>query len=138
MTIKKGDLVQIISGKDKGKQGKVAHVIPSTDRLAVEGLNMRKRHLKPTRTNPKGGIVEIPGTMHRSNVMIMDPHTSKPTRIKHGFTADNKKFRHGQTSTDIGHAGEPAGGDGHGGGRAGALHRWPTWRRRCRRRRARR
>lgn len=100
MSIKKGDLVKIISGKDRGKQGTILRVIPSTDRVVVEGLNMRKRNRKPTQATPQGGIVEFPGTLHRSNVMIIDPHTSKPTRIKHAVTEDNKKYRRGVNSTD--------------------------------------
>lgn len=100
MTLKKGDLVQVIAGKDKGKQGTIISVIPSTNRIVIEGLNIRKRHLKPTKVNPKGGIVELPGTIHRSNAMIIDPHTSKPTRIKYAFTSDNKKYRRGTASAD--------------------------------------
>ena len=72
MTIKKGDSVLIISGKDKGKQGEVIRVIPATNRVVVAGVNIRKHHLKPSKTQPRGGIVELPGTIHRSNVKSID------------------------------------------------------------------
>ena len=92
MTIKKGDSVIIIAGKDKGKTGPIERVL-ATGRVAVTGLNIRKSHLKPSRTNPRGGIIEFAGPMSRSNVMIVCSHCSKPTRVKHTIEEDGTKYR---------------------------------------------
>ena len=81
MNIKKGDNVYIISGNSKGKVAKVLHVFPERNRLSVEGVNMRKRHSRPTQRNPKGGILTKEGTIHRSNVKIYCGSCSSPTRI---------------------------------------------------------
>lgn len=79
--IKKGDLVEIISGKDQGKQGKILRVLKKADRVVVEGANQGKKHMKPTQQNPQGGtqVKEMP--IHISNVLIVDPKTQKPSRI---------------------------------------------------------
>ena len=81
MKIKKGDLVQIITGKDSGKQGKVLTL--KDDRVVVEGLNMVKRHMKANPNNPesKGEIIEKPSSIHISNVGLVCPDTKKPTRV---------------------------------------------------------
>ena len=103
MTIKKGDTVHIIAGKEKGKQGVVEKTIAETGRLVVAGINMRKRHLKPTKDRPKGGILEFAGSMNASNAMIVCPSCSKTSRIKHTVGGDNKKYRycmHCQASLD--------------------------------------
>jgi len=81
MTVRKGDTVVILSGKDKGKEGKVLRVIPSTDKLVVEGLNIRKRHERPTREAPQGGVVETPAPLDRSKVMVICSSCNKPTRV---------------------------------------------------------
>ena len=94
MTIKKGDKVVIIAGKDKGKQGTVETVIALGDRVTVGGINIHKRHFKPSRTRAKGGIVEFAAPLHRSNVMIQCPHCSKMTRVKHVLGEDGTKHRH--------------------------------------------
>jgi len=78
--IKKGDLVQIIAGKDKGKQGKILQVLDG--RVLVEGANRVKRHTKPTQKSPQGGIVEKEAALHISNVLLVDPKTNKGGRIK--------------------------------------------------------
>ena len=78
--IRKNDLVIVTAGKDKGKQGKVLKVDAKNMRLTVEGANMLKRHVKPSQTNPQGGIVAKEGTLHYSNVMLLSPTTKKPTR----------------------------------------------------------
>lgn len=80
--VKTGDTVVVISGKDKGKQGKIKACEPKKDRVVVEGVNMIKRHTKPSQGNPQGGIVEKEAPIHVSKVMILDPETKKPTRIK--------------------------------------------------------
>ena len=86
--LKTGDLVVVISGKNKGKQGKIARIIADYDRVVVEGVNLIKRHLKPTAKNPQGGILEKEAPLHASKVMPVDPKTGKPTRVR--FTKDAK------------------------------------------------
>ncbi|MFU8785760.1 MAG: 50S ribosomal protein L24 [Candidatus Izemoplasmataceae bacterium] len=72
MKIKKGDKVQVISGEARGKQGTVLRVFPKTNRVLVEGVNIIKKHAKPTQANPDGGILEYEAPIHASNVMIVD------------------------------------------------------------------
>lgn len=79
--IRKGDLVQVITGKDKGKQGKVSKVLREDERLIVEGVMMVKRHMKANRSNPSGGIISKESSIHVSNVMLVDPTVNKPTRV---------------------------------------------------------
>ena len=95
MTIKKGDLVQVLSGKDRGKQGRVLRAIPDERRVIVESLNIVKRHTKPRpirdasrmggpQMSP-GGVVEKPAPLHASKVMLVCPTCRRPTRIGHAF-----------------------------------------------------
>lgn len=90
--IKKGDTVVVITGKDKGKSGEVVQVIPAEDRLVVKGVNLVKRHTRPTAMS-QGGIVTKELSIHRSNVALADPKDGKPTRV--GFTVlkDGTKAR---------------------------------------------
>jgi len=81
MRIKKNDNIIVVSGNDKNKTGKVLKVFPKVSRIIVEGINIRKRHTKPSQKNQQGGIIEKEAPIHVSNVMIVDPKTSKPTRI---------------------------------------------------------
>src|SRR6478752_7984510 len=89
--IRKNDSVLVITGKDRGKRGRVLKVIPTTNRLIVEGVNMIKRH---TRANPqrniKGGIIEREGALHASNVQLVCPECGKMTRIGHSMQGDRK------------------------------------------------
>lgn len=80
--VKKGDTVVVISGKEKGKQGEIIAVDIKKERVTVKGLNLVKRHTKPTQANPQGGIIEKEGTIHVSNVMVLDPEQKVPTRTK--------------------------------------------------------
>jgi large subunit ribosomal protein L24 len=86
--IKSGDEVIVISGKDRGKRGKVLRVDPGRDRVYVEGLNMIKRHQKPQqvasaqRAEQVGGVIEQEGPIHLSNVMLADPEDGRPTRVR--------------------------------------------------------
>ena len=80
--LKVGDLVQVISGKDKGKQGKVTRIINDTNRVVVEGINTVTRNQKPTPRNQQGGQIKKDAPIHASNVMPIDPTTGKPTRVK--------------------------------------------------------
>ena len=86
--LRTGDLVVVISGKDKGKQGKVARILADDDKVVVEGINLIKRHTKPTPRNPQGGIVEREQAIFSSKVMPVDPKTGKGTRIR--FKTDDK------------------------------------------------
>jgi large subunit ribosomal protein L24 len=78
--IKKGDLVEVIAGKDKGKQGKI--LLVRGERVTVEGVNRIKRHTKPSQKNPQGGILDKDHPVHISNVLLVDPKTNKGGRIK--------------------------------------------------------
>ena len=91
MKLKTDDTVIVISGKDKGKTGKVLRVEPSKDRVYVEGVNIIKRHTKPNpQRNIKGGIVEREGAVHASNVQLVCPECGKMTRIGHRVDGDRK------------------------------------------------
>lgn len=81
MKIKKGDKVQIMAGKDRGKQGEVLRVLPVSEKVVVKGVNVTKRHLRARREGEKGERVEKEAPLHVSNVMLVCPHTNKPTRI---------------------------------------------------------
>ena len=79
--IKKGDLVQVNAGEDKGKQGKVLEVDPGKERAIVEGINMISKHTKHNAAHPQGGIVKKEAPIHISNLNVVDPTTGKPTRV---------------------------------------------------------
>ncbi|KKT01150.1 MAG: 50S ribosomal protein L24 [Candidatus Nomurabacteria bacterium GW2011_GWA2_43_15] len=81
MKIKKGDSVIVITGKDKGKKGKIVHVFPKENKVIVEGLNMIKRHQRPRKSGEKGTIKSIEMPLHSSNVMMLDPKEGKATRL---------------------------------------------------------
>jgi large subunit ribosomal protein L24 len=87
LPITQGDTVQVIAGDDKGKRGKVLKVHPRTGRVTVEGVNIVKRHRRPTPQTP-GGIIEFPAPIHHSNVMLVDPKSGEPTRIRRRKDAD--------------------------------------------------
>ena len=93
MNIKKGDNVKIISGNDKGKQGKVIAVIPFDNRIVVEGMNLKKKHMRPRKQNQKGEIVHIPGAFQASRAMVVCSKCSKATRVQHAFDDSGKKIR---------------------------------------------
>ena len=93
--IKTGDQVIVVGGKDRGKKGKVLRVEPAKNRLYVEGLNIIKRHQRPTqstRAQQTGGVIEKEGPIHISNVMLIDPKDDKPTRIGVEIE-DGKRYR---------------------------------------------
>ena len=81
MNVKKGDLVKIIAGKDKGKEGKILRSIPETQRVVVEGANMMKKAMRPTQQNPQGGISTMEAPLHVSNVMLICPACKAATRV---------------------------------------------------------
>ena len=90
--IKKGDNVVVLSGKDKGRTGTVAKVMPKDGKVVVDGINVAARHRKPTQANPQGGIDRNPAPMHISKVALADPKSGKPTRVRFE-TKDGKKVR---------------------------------------------
>ena len=81
MSIRTGDKVRVLAGKDKGKEAKILAVYPTKERVLVERVNMMKKAQRPTQQNPKGGILEIEAPIHVSNVAIVCPKCSQPTRI---------------------------------------------------------
>jgi len=92
MKLRVGDLVEVMTGKDRGKRGKIEHLFLKESSVAVEKVNRFKKHLKPTRRYPQGGIVEVSRPLPASNVMVVCPHCSKLTRV--GITiAGDKKMR---------------------------------------------
>ena len=90
MKIRKEDNVIVIAGNNKGKTGKVLKVFPKTNRVIIEGVNIRKRHTKPNQSNPQGGIMEIEAPIDASNVMLLDPKKNEPTRIGKKIIIDDK------------------------------------------------
>jgi large subunit ribosomal protein L24 len=91
--ILKGDMVVVISGKDKGKAGKVMRVQVEDDRVVVEGVNLVKRHMRPTPRSPSGGILEREQAIHASKVMPVDPKTGKGTRVRFKALENGRKVR---------------------------------------------
>ena len=90
MKIKRGDTILVIAGKNRNKTGKVTKVIKEKDRIAVEGINIAKKHIKPNRTSPQGGIIDITRPIPVSNAMVICPHCSKATRIGCKITEKGK------------------------------------------------
>jgi large subunit ribosomal protein L24 len=100
MHVKKGDKVMVISGKDKGKTGVILEAYPKQSRVLVEGVNVVKKHSKPSQANPQGGIISQEAPVHVSNVMPIDPKTGTPTRIGYS-TVDGKKVRVAKKSGQV-------------------------------------
>ncbi|HXQ46743.1 MAG TPA: 50S ribosomal protein L24 [Caulobacteraceae bacterium] len=98
--IKKDDRVVVLTGKDKGRQGQVTRVFPSEGRLVVSGVNMIKRHTRPSQADPQGGIKHREASLHVSNVALVDPKTGEPTRV--GFRIEaGKKVRYAKKSGEV-------------------------------------
>ncbi|KAA8482644.1 large subunit ribosomal protein L24 [Arcticibacter tournemirensis] len=93
LKIRKGDLVQVIAGDSKGKQGKILEIILKDNRAIVEGANMVSRHTKPNAANPNGGIIKKEAPIHISNLMVVDAKTGKPTRVGRQKDAAGKLVR---------------------------------------------
>ncbi len=94
MHIRKNDQVEVLSGKDRGKRGKVLRVMPARSRAIVERINMLKRHTRPNpQRNIKGGVVEREASLHASKLMIVCPECSKPSRVRHKTLSDGRKVR---------------------------------------------
>ncbi len=97
---KKGDTVMVMTGRDKGKKGEIIRVLPEKSRVYVQGVNVVKRHTKPTQT-AAGGIVEKEASIHMSNLAHIDPKTDEPTRIGFKFMEDKTKVRYAKRSGEI-------------------------------------
>ena len=93
MKIKKGDKVEVLTGKVKGKRGEVLRVYPEKNKVVVEGVAIAKRHVKPNAANQQGGIVEAEAAIDASNVALIDPKTDKPTRVGYLIKEDGTKVR---------------------------------------------
>jgi large subunit ribosomal protein L24 len=93
MKIRKGDRVRVLTGKDRGKEGQVISALPREQKVIVEGVNVARKHQKPTRTNQQGGIIEKVMPIHVSNVAVLSPKDGKPTRVGYRFTTDGEKVR---------------------------------------------
>ena len=101
MHVKKGDRVIVITGRDKGKRGEVLRALPKENRVVVDGVNVVKRHRRPSATRPEGGIEEMPAAIHISNVAHIDPKTDQPTRVGVKFLEDGRKVRFARRSGEI-------------------------------------
>ena len=99
--LRKGDLVIVISGKDKGKQGKVARILADVDKVVVEGINLVKRHMRPTPRNPQGGILEREQPIAACKVMPLDQKTGKGTRISFKTDEKGNKVRVAKSGEEI-------------------------------------
>jgi large subunit ribosomal protein L24 len=99
--VRKGDTVVVVAGKERGKKGKVLRVIPEKGRVVVERINMIKKHQRPTQKVRQGGIIEREGSIHLSNVMLVDPGSDKPTRVGMRALADGKKVRVAKRSGEM-------------------------------------
>ena len=99
--VRKGDTVMVVAGKERGKRGKVLRVIPEKGRVVVERLNMIKKHQRPTQKVRQGGIIEREGSIHLSNVMLVDPGSDKPTRVGMKALSDGKKVRVARRSGEM-------------------------------------
>ncbi|MEW5798257.1 MAG: 50S ribosomal protein L24 [Bacteroidota bacterium] len=88
MHVKKNDIVVVVAGNSKGKEGKVLKVFPENHRVIVEGVNVVKRHTRPNQKNPQGGVVQKEAPINASNVMIKDPKSGEKTRIGYARTKD--------------------------------------------------
>ncbi|PIR02074.1 MAG: 50S ribosomal protein L24 [Candidatus Nealsonbacteria bacterium CG_4_9_14_0_2_um_filter_37_38] len=92
MKIKKGDQILIISGKERGRTGKVLEALPGKQRIVVEGINIRKKHVRPKRSGEKGQIVQLPAPIHISNVKLICKNCKNPTRVGYKIV-EGKKYR---------------------------------------------
>ena len=98
--VAKGDTVRVVRGDDKGKEGKILRVFPKTGRVTVEGVNIVKKHRKARRAEEQSQIMEMPAPVHSSNVMLLDPKSGEPARIRHRVDTDGTKERISAKSGD--------------------------------------
>jgi len=101
LKIRKGDTVIVLTGKDKGKKGQVTKAIPTSRKVLVEGVNIVKKHSKPSKMNPNGGIISFEKPIDISNVALLDPKTDQPTRVGYKVLEDGSKVRVSRKSGEV-------------------------------------
>ena len=101
MRIKKNDQVIVMTGKDRGKKGRVMRVFSKQNMVLIEKVNYRKVAVRKSQTNPKGGLVEMEGKIHISKVRLICPRTSKPTKVAYSILADGSKVRVCKVSQEV-------------------------------------
>ena len=101
MRLRKGDRVRVMRGNERGKEGPILRVDREKNRIVVEGVNLRKRHMKPSQTNLEGGIVSFEAPLAASNVMLLDSSTGEPTRVRTQQNDDGSKDRVGVKSGKV-------------------------------------
>ena len=101
MKVRKGDMVKVTSGNDRGKVGKILKVFPEKGRIIIEGVNLIKKHSRPTQKNRKGGIIEKEGPISASNVIFFDSRSNTVARIGYSVLADGKKVRLNKKTGEI-------------------------------------
>jgi len=99
--IRKNDTVQVISGNHNGKSGKVLEVLPRTQRVVIEGINIVTKHIKPSAANPEGGIEKTEAAIHISNLMLIDPSSGEPTRVGRKPDAQGKLSRYSKKTGEF-------------------------------------
>jgi len=100
--IKKGDMVEIIAGDHKGATGRVLRVIPEKNKVVVQGHNIAKKHVRPSRKNPQGGRISVEQPIHISNVLPVNPKSSRASRVRYQVNKDGSKKRVAADGTEIG------------------------------------
>ena len=100
LAVTKGDTVRVMRGEDARKEGKILRVYPKTGRVTIEGINIVKRHRKARRAEEQSQIMEMPAPVHHSNVMLLDPKSGEPTRIRRRIDDDGTKERISAKSGD--------------------------------------
>lgn len=101
MKVKKGDKVIVLTGKDRGKRGEVVKAIPAEGKVIVSGVNIAKKHVKPSQIHPNGGVIAIEMPIHVSNVALLDPKVDLPTKVGYKTLADGKKVRIAKKSKEV-------------------------------------
>ena len=99
--VKKGDTVKVLAGEGKGSTGRIVRVIPKMNRVVVEGVNMIKKHQKPSATSPQGGIVEMEAPLHISNVSLVDPTSNEVTRVGRKMDDNGNVVRYAKKSGEV-------------------------------------
>ncbi len=99
--VKKGDTVKVLTGENKGSIGRIVRVMPKMNRVVVEGVNMIKKHQKPSAASPQGGIVEMEAPIHISNVTLIDPSTNETTRVGRKFDDNGNIVRYAKKSGEV-------------------------------------
>lgn len=102
MHIKKGDMVEVIAGDYKGATGRVLRVIPEENKVVVQGQNTAKKHVRPSRRNPQGGRISVEQPIHISNVLPVNPKSSKGSRVRYQVGSNGSKKRVATDGTEIG------------------------------------